>query len=408
MPAPTVPPPANDVGALPFPRRLQRWLDVWPVTKLDRIQTYITLPAFNINVNWQGYSDIVGAFNVEGPNNFSLKALTNVPVSPNYMLCVMWKDSSNNTYRYAIWKNVGEVVYFDIPLYTGQKIGKNFRFEIWSTNVATVSQATSINFYTSVLGGFDYRWSGDVSLVSPDALVTNFSEFENPTQGLLPVTNPVGVTFYNWFRADTNVAGQIWTSKQGNGYIASLDFSGNITTTIDPNLKPNLIITANQAVSNAAPVGGTTPYEIWMLVKYVADGSLITITTAGPSSVLSVTAGALSVDGVDMHTTLKIGHWYIINYWYGAGVSGTTTWDLQLDSLVPKTRIGYAGTNDRASGLLFEYTLSGQLYTTDILIYSNLLMAADVQTQLNYFKDRYIHQFNLPFLFPPNSTPQSN
>lgn len=189
MPAPIVPPPANDVGALPFPRRLQRWLDVWPVTKLDRIQTYITLPAFNINVNWQGYSDIVGAFNVEGPNNFSFAYLSNIPLNPNYMLCVMWKDSSNKTYRYAMWRNVGEVVFFDIPLYTGQKIGKNFRFEIWSTNTATVSQTTSINFYTSVLGGFDYRWSGNVSLVTPDALVTNFnaSLIANPA-GIMDIT----------------------------------------------------------------------------------------------------------------------------------------------------------------------------------------------------------------------------
>jgi hypothetical protein len=72
MPYPLVPPPLTDTGALLYPRTLQRWLDVNPVTKLTRTGTYITLPTFNINVNWLGYSDIVASFNFEGPNNFSL------------------------------------------------------------------------------------------------------------------------------------------------------------------------------------------------------------------------------------------------------------------------------------------------------------------------------------------------
>jgi len=82
MPPPIVPPPSNDSGALTVPRQLQRWLDENPVTKLDRCGTFITLPAFSVNVNWQGYSDIVAAFTFEGTHNFTLKQIaTVVPLS---------------------------------------------------------------------------------------------------------------------------------------------------------------------------------------------------------------------------------------------------------------------------------------------------------------------------------------
>lgn len=74
MPAPLVSPPLNESGAIIQPRQLQRWLDINPVSRLERTSSFITLPAFNITYTWQGYSDIVGAFNFEGPNNFSLKA----------------------------------------------------------------------------------------------------------------------------------------------------------------------------------------------------------------------------------------------------------------------------------------------------------------------------------------------
>ena len=130
---PTVPPPLSDTGAWSIPRTLQRWLDVNPITHLTRTQGYITLPAFNVDVNWLGYSDIVVAFNFEGPNNFSLTGFDIEPVPmPNYLLCVMWRDSNGNVKRYKLWSGVGEVLYFHIPMYSGQKIAKNFRFEVWS------------------------------------------------------------------------------------------------------------------------------------------------------------------------------------------------------------------------------------------------------------------------------------
>ena len=193
MPKPLSPPDLTEMGALTFPRELQRWLDVNPVTKLTRVAGYITLPVFNVNVSWLGYSDIVAAFNYEGPNWFSLKEFsTVVPLNPNYMLCIAYVKNGI-TYRYSLWRGVGEVIYFDIPLYTGQKIGKNFRFEVWSTNNTPLIQATSLTFYTSVLGSIDYRYGSDFTLVNSDAICTNFqSNFNMPYKwpaGAYPQSN---------------------------------------------------------------------------------------------------------------------------------------------------------------------------------------------------------------------------
>lgn len=175
MSYPLVPPPASDTGAWSIPRTLQRWLDVNPATCLTRTQAFITLPAFNVAVNWLGYSDIIAAFNYEGPNNFSLTGFNVEPTPmPNYMLCIMWIDENNGVHRYSLWRNVGEVIYFNLPVYSGQKIGKNFRFEIWSTNSSPAIQGAPVQVYTSVLGKSDYRWSSDFTLVSADIINTQF------------------------------------------------------------------------------------------------------------------------------------------------------------------------------------------------------------------------------------------
>src|ERR1017187_1153193 len=162
-------------GSLLQWRTINRWLDINAQNgPLARTQTFITLPSFSQAVTWLGYSDIVATFNFEGPNAFSLKALSSIPVNPNYVLCIMWIDSNRVTHRYAIWNNVGEVIYSPYPLYTGQLIKKNFRFEIWSINSTPAIQILPISFYTSVLGNTDYRYGVDSTLVNNDIEVTNF------------------------------------------------------------------------------------------------------------------------------------------------------------------------------------------------------------------------------------------
>lgn len=147
MPAPNNPPFV--AGALTQPRQLQRWLDVNKVNKLTRTQTYWTLPAFSVEGNWLGYSNIVAVFNFTATNNFSLPLDYVVPSNPGYCPCIMWVDEDYNVYRYRLWRDVGEVMWFDAPVYSGQLIKSNFRIEIWS--VAPVSYLSFTLFGAGII-----------------------------------------------------------------------------------------------------------------------------------------------------------------------------------------------------------------------------------------------------------------
>ena len=117
---PLVPPPASDIYALTWPRRLQRWLDDNPISALTRAYTTISLPTFNQGVStWNGYSDIVASFNFESPNNISLKAYTPV-VNPNYACTISYRVGTNVT-RYILWNAVGSALPGYVIPYTNQK-----------------------------------------------------------------------------------------------------------------------------------------------------------------------------------------------------------------------------------------------------------------------------------------------
>ena len=176
-------------GAIVSPRQLNRWLDKNPISKLTRAQTYVTLPAFSVSKTWLGYSEILAVFNLSANRNFSFNSI-NRPVNPDYMLCVMWLENGV-THRYALWQDIGEVIWFDCPLYTNQTIKSNFRFEIWSTN-PSATQATALLLYTSVQQSYDYMFVDDVPLATTGAIST---VFQSPNMNLpfvfqsVPITN---------------------------------------------------------------------------------------------------------------------------------------------------------------------------------------------------------------------------
>ena len=169
--------PPYAAGSKTIPRTLIRWLDVNPQNgSLRRCQTYLTLPAFTqANSTWNGYSDIVASFNCEAPNNFSLTGvLSDIPANPNYTLCISYRVGGTVT-RYVLWLATGSNMNQNIPLYNGQPIKKNFRFEVWNTSQGAASQGVAINFYTSVLQGVDYRYGNDNVLKVIDGENDNFS-----------------------------------------------------------------------------------------------------------------------------------------------------------------------------------------------------------------------------------------
>jgi len=176
MPSPLVPPPLNDPGALTWPRMLQRWLDDNPVTRLTRTSTYIQLPIFNQGVStWNGYSDIVAAFNFEGPNGFSLQNIV-PPTNPNYTCCIAYVVNSTVVTRYLLWDATGSMLPGSITPYVNQPIKKNFRLEVWNTSQGIASETAGVTIYTSKLGNFDYRYASDGNLITPDAISTNFQD----------------------------------------------------------------------------------------------------------------------------------------------------------------------------------------------------------------------------------------
>lgn len=181
MPYPSQPP--FEAGALLQPRQLQRWLDVNKVSKLTRTQTYWVLPAFSVESNWLGYSQLVAAFNFTATNNFSLPAF-DAPVNPNYCACIMWVDEDYNVYRYKMWESVGEVFYFYAPLYNGEMIKKNFRIEIWDTAPDEVPRDFTMAGAGSA--GIDGTWSYAAA-----------GEYENGLNTMLE--DPVSWAIFNQF-----------------------------------------------------------------------------------------------------------------------------------------------------------------------------------------------------------------
>lgn len=403
MSAPLSPPPTNEAGAITQPRQLQRWLDVNRVTHLTRTQAYITLPAFSVNTTWQGYSDIVAAFNFEGPNNFSLRGFSGIEPTdiPNYLLCIMWRDSSGNVYRYKLWSGVGEVVYFDIPVYSGQKIAKNFRFEVWSTNSTPAVQATPISIYTSVLGNVDYRYGSDFLLVSGDGIVTDFNASVVDT-GLTPPT-PL-----NQFRADSGVDGSGWTPTN-TGYVTDkLSNSGAITTSTDSNIQGQKYITNLHVATSLSLVSGVNPDGIAFLFKYVEDGDIILIGTDSGNNVLSIADGLFTVDGnsVSPSVAIESGNWYFVQWSYLSGNSIVAAWS--LDEKLTSSNFLFSGiaiSNSRAnsSDIIVGYGITFGI--AELLIYDHPLISGFL---VDYTNDRYVNLFAVPITFPDNSSPQPN
>ena len=181
------------------PRQLVRWLDVNSQNgPLGRCQTYITIPAFNVANTWNGYSDIVCAFNYTAPNNFSFAQVAGFVVPENlpFLLCVSYVDSMDNVVRYTLNSNKNAVMFFDTVPYTNQVILKNFRIEVWSCN-ATAVMVNPVTLYTSVMQNVDTRLGVDSALVGLNRVDVMFSENISPAGNpLSPAQNDLGMGDY--------------------------------------------------------------------------------------------------------------------------------------------------------------------------------------------------------------------
>lgn len=374
------------------PKTLDRWLDINPQNgPLRRTETFVTLPVFNQAVTWKGYSEIVVAFNFEGPNAFSFLSLSSLPVSPNYLLCVMWKDQYNNTHRYAIWQNSLAVIYFGLPLYTGQVIRNNFRLEVWSTNSSPAVNTTAINFYTSVAGGEDYRFGVDSALVLPDAAATNFQ-----CANVIPVSPPVVATDY------FNPAGILaigsafisWTPSQGTGNVSVVLNTPTVASTT-----PVSLINTTSVVDFNLSSTTTNLLNLFVILSTTTLGGALQITKADNTQLydinFSLVGGVPTISSPSGNVAFTKGNIIGIAVTIAGGILTFTVYN-QIGQII--------GTHSGASGALsVSYIKAGLLDNLYELIQTN--GAFDFAS---YIHANYGTGFPLPLVFPTNSTPLPN
>lgn len=412
MPFPLTPPPASDSGAFTIPRNLQRWLDVNPIGPLTRTQAYVTLPAFSQAVTWLGYSDIVIAFNYEGPNNFTLTGFNIEPFpAPNYCLCIMWKDQYGNVNRYSLWRGVGEVIYAQIPAYSGQKIAKNFRFEIWSTNSSPAVQATAINIYTSVLGGVDYRYGIDFSLISADAACTVFGvgtqgAVSFPTTGLLAHWRADAFNSPNWL---DSVSGQNLTVQSGT--ITKISVAGVINGQPYLDLSAGILSSGGVNVINAPLTGPAFLFVIaaQSAASLINNNEFVRLLDAGAAEVASV-ATNIALGSYNLNTQLAIDNKATVFSTFRIfqiGQFNATIADIQNNKTIAGV---FNPAESTANVVKVAVGATSPAYVAEIFFYSGFANQSDVNKFFLYLAQRYIgsNLFALPLVFPTNSSPTQN
>lgn len=403
MSFPLTPPPISDKGAWSIPRMLQRWLDINPIGKLTRTETFITLPSFSVDVTWQGYSDIVASFNFEGPNNFSLTGFNIKPSpTPNYLLCVMWKTISGQVYRYKLWSGVGEAVYENIPLYSGQKIGKNFRFEIWSTNSTPAVQSTAITIGTSKLGQLDYRWGQDGALVNSDGqnglffnINSNISLPGNPAYRWNPNTNIVlsGQSLVSWRDSISNLILHPTNAVIVDTVSGQLGIPGNV---ISPTSNTSYVSTAGLGINPGTVAFGICLEGATATATIYNNGNGISFGYDKPTNKFTAYLDAVS------NITLTQGVWYLIVLYPAYGL--VYVFNMKT-GVVLDTFFGSSNANPDTTITIGNT----QIFLGEFVVYPNELDFTDQLAQLvSYFVLTYFSGFTLPLTFPPTSVPQSN
>lgn len=355
--------------------------------------------------------------------------LKNIPeeFAPNYLAAIMWKDDNGNTYRYALWNNVGEKFFFDIPLYAGQVIRKNFRFEIWTiTGSIAVAQASIIQFLTSVLQGVDYRYGGDTKLVADDGTIVDFSVSILPS-ATVPTAGLVGQ-----FKADShwgndpgpvqqwiseiNVTDSlVWdganapiraTSSDFNGK-SYIDFSTGSLGGTKSVIFPLLQTLFNANLINRNDGGISIVFVVCKSISSISNQVFLSIRDSGNAMIrqasLKTATNSFGMNGFGFANitqygqsiaTLRLGDNFgvlqsVPNAYEEAVVTGT---------LIPSAVVNFVTISQTP------------IQIAEILIYTGLANNTDYVSILQYLAQTYSngYLYSLPFNFPSNSSPQPN
>jgi hypothetical protein len=404
MAYPLVPPPAGDVGALTWPRQLQRWLDDNPVGPLTRISTYIVLPAFTQASNtWNGYSDIVEAFNFEGPNHLSLKVFV-APIAPNYSLCISYQVQGVVT-RYSLWRAVGDNIPGPVIPYVNQYIDPNFRLEIWNTSQGVASQSSSFTFYTGKLGGIDYRWGTDTTLVGSDVPVTNFENINSIA--LLTATlsgrwRPQDMVF----NGVSGGAMSAWNNEVAGPNLSPTGTSNVFVTnvTLAPNT-PQAVVVTTGYIGNIAYANPAGCVAVLFFVKTLPVSGTTNIyyngNVLGLDLSINSTGYLVSFNANLSNVALSLNTWYlvILGVSYGIAYLYNPVTCTQIDSWIS----GFGSGNDSV------IEIGGpNIGVSEVSIFSTDIIASQLNNLVAYFGITYFNQFSLPLIFPANSISVTN
>jgi len=424
MPQPSYPP--YSAGALTIPRMLVRWLDVNAQNgPLTRTMSYVTLPIFNAPVSWAGYSTIVTTFNSEGPNNFSIKASV-APVNPNYTLCISFIKGGVLT-RYLLWQATGSVLPYNIPLYSGQPILKNFRFEVWSTSQGNATQSTVIQMYTSVAGQTDYRYGNDFQLVGNDGQQTSFG-----MAGRIPIITPTpsAAGLLSYFAGDYGVSGSggnsIWNATSHSGsYFSSITYvgGGSPIEIQDTTIANRFVITNGSVIGNSTGTILPNTFTISLLLKFNVLTPIGVVFAFLPSANYPFgTSIGLTLDatgsnllygdplGTTISAPVKAGVWYAVLLTYNQTTGAITMSVNGYSNLVYSSVSGTTTILNNINQIgtyAADAFINANFSIANILVY-NGISAAIVSGIQTYLTTYYTSLFTLPLTFPVGSTTITN
>lgn len=397
---------------------MNRWLNINKVSALARAGTYVQIPTFNVAVTWLGYSDIVATFNVSSPNSFTFQ-LDDLPVNPNYVLCIAWADSSGNVRRYKLWDHDEAVIYDTaIPQYAGQVIRKNFRWEVWSVNNATASEIGTHQLTTSVRQAVDDIEADDVLLAGNGAENSSFNSAATTQTEIALIDNAI-----NWFSSDYGVDESFGTLNSWTSRLSADTFvQGGVT-------KPSILSVpgiANDALLIRFPQS-TKKLEYNQVDISEQMFAVIIPHSPGPSSGTFITYGSVQINLAAAGAYVAGKTRMTVNDALGGAFSGS--YELVHGTVyVVEARINtvylYELTPTGAIGPIYTFsgTASGEQYGTfsigtakegwiiEFITYGTMInTVADYNVLFKYFSDKYgSGMMSLPLTFPTNSEVPSN
>lgn len=345
---------------------------------------------------------------------------------PKFLMCVMWVNGTGIdaiVTRYKLWQGIGENIFGEASLYSGQPIPSNFRLEIWSTGAGTINQQQALRLWTSVLQSVDYRFGTDGAICFDGGLVTQFSVSCNQN---VPAFTSYGSLQARW-QGSQNVVGNVgapggpfWVSVYPN-LIYNLETPGfpirpPIVTINDSSIFiQQVVVNTGLNIQSSTPTLPVQPNHQFYLCKIPAGiTDILYQFQAGPTAMYCTitpnTASTVTLTLEDGNTkNVPANTWIIVEIAYNAGQSGINAYSLYGEpaAVIPSFAASATNTSGTHWFFLGQGTASGVEYA-DVLLYSAYIGQGNVQTLLNYLYGNYNFTFNLPLQFPANSAPQPN